>query len=64
MDKIIITLREAINVGGSLTKTIEARHVEYFKDGHMVKFEMINGDEGELPIRNVSGVIYKTGEKI
>jgi hypothetical protein len=63
MDKIIISLREAINVGSGVTKVIKAETCSYFHDGHMIQFMDKEGVVGEIPMRNVTGIIRKEGKK-
>jgi hypothetical protein len=59
MDKVIISLREAINIGSSVAKVIEAVSCEYFDSFRLVKYTHKNGDEGEVPVRNITGIVYK-----
>jgi hypothetical protein len=55
----IISLREQISTGRGLTKVITAVSHEYFNNGMMVRFEQEDGVIGELPVRNVTGIITK-----
>lgn len=59
MSNVIITVREAINTGKGLTKVIEAEEAYYFNDGHMVRYQLAEGGGGDLPIRNISGIVFK-----
>jgi hypothetical protein len=60
----IITLREGINTGSSITKVIEVK--AYWgpdnADPYSVLFELEDGSRGRIPVRNIAGIYPKKTE--